>query len=314
VSERTIRNWRTAEGGRPGRPPRSEAERRAAFRLVVRAWRWLGRSAGWRKVHGLLGVRVPVRLVQECLRVAKRLDRAHVAAGRAARRISVVACFRNVLWHVDATHLGRTAREEVQGQAVRDAAEPEVLAASVGRVVTTDDAILAVEAAIVVAGAPPLVLSTDGGSPYTSERFEAVLRGHKIVHLRNLPHTPQHNARAERVFRDLKEDSGLGRGVVLASASAAAAPFAAACACMARRARLRAQPSRPPMRYTPEDRARFHETVRRRVERAVQCAPDARAARLAEREAIFAVLEERRLIRRTRGGARLARRKAEIKS
>jgi hypothetical protein len=44
------------------------------------------------------------------------------------------------------------------------------------------------------------------------------LAEHHVVHLLNVPHTPQHNAWIERAFRqELKAEAGLGAGVVLDS-------------------------------------------------------------------------------------------------
>lgn len=45
-------------------------------------------------------------------------------------------------------------------------------------------------------GSAPLALSTDNESAYTSEVFGECLWRHGIVHLRNCPHTSQHNALA----------------------------------------------------------------------------------------------------------------------
>jgi transposase InsO family protein len=315
VTERTIRNWMKGPGGRMGRPARSEDERRRAFRLVVRAWKTLGVRRGWRRVAEALAGALPVRLVQECLSRAKALHAVHERRRIEARRVHVEVLFANVLWHQDAAHLGRTAVAEVQGEVVKDAAvKTEILAASVGGVVTADDAVANVEASVAVAGAAPFVISTDNGPAYKSKAYAACLERHKIVHLKNLPHTPQHNARAERAVRDLKEESGLGRGVRLANVEEAAVRVAAACRHLAQRERLAARAVPLTVPYTDDQRDRLYEALCRRVAAAVQCAGTARARRMAEREAIHAVLEEEGLIERTRGGAPMPATKAEINS
>jgi transposase InsO family protein len=316
VTERAVRYWLHAEGGasspRTGRPPYPADVRWRVFRIVLRLWRALPDRAGWRTVLAAAGGMLPTRLVQESLGEIKRIYRARRARGRARRRQSVRVLAANVLWHMDATHVGRTPDgAEVQAQAVRDAARPTVLAATVGPVVTADDALRALLAAILVAGALPLVLVTDNGPAYTSAVFTTLLRALRIVHLRNLPHTPEHNARAERVFRDWKQDQELGRGVVLEHLGVAALRVTHACAVQEHLAALRSRPTPLTLLYTPERRARFHEAVCRRIDGAVQCARTARARRLAEREAIHTVLEEHGLIERTRGGAPLAARETE---
>lgn len=307
VSERTIRNWARGEDGRIGRPPRAPHERRRAFTRVARVWRLLGRTSGWRTVGGALGSDVPTRLVQESLRRAKRLWRRHARR----RRVHVAVLARDALWHLDATHLGRTRQGEVQAQVLRDAASPQALAASTGGPVSAQDAVHVVDTAIAVNGRPPLVLATDNGPPYVAAGFEAYLAGHRIVHLKNLPRTPQHNARAERTIRAVKAESGLGAGARLASPRDADEAIAVACARLALRVTQREAAS---CAYTEKQRERFYDAVCRRGKRAVRTAHGARARRMAEREAVNAELEERGLIQRTRGGARSARSKAEINS
>ena len=316
MTPRTVRNWLRAEGGpRPravGRPAYPAAVRRQVLRIVLRLWREMPARAGWRTVLAAAGGMLPARLVQEALRRIKRIFAARAARGRARRRVSVRVSAVNVLWHLDATHLGRTADgEAVHAQAVRDAAAPTVHAATVGREPTAADAVRVLVGAILAAGAAPLVLATDNGAAYTSERFTDALAALGIVHLRNLPRTPQHNARIERVFRDWKEDEDLGRGALLADVGDAAARVMRALANQEHLAALRSRPAPLTLMYTPERRDRFYEEVCRRVRGAVQCARTARARRLAEREAIHAELEDHGLIERTRGGAPLAARKVE---
>ena len=316
VTERAVRHWIRNAGDpscrRTGRPPYPETVRRQVFRIVLRVWRALPERSGFRAVLAAAGGMLPTRLVQESLREIKRIYAARRARGRARRRRSVRVLQANVLWHMDATHLGRTDDgAEVQAQAVRDAAAPTVLAVTVGGVVTAEDALRALFAAIAAADAVPLVVATDNGSPYTSEPFTTVLRALRIVHLRNLPHTPQHNARAERVFRDWKDDEQLGRGVVLPDVDTAALRVARACAAQECLAALTTQPALLTLMYTDEQRARFQDAVRRRTERTVLCDRTARERRLAEREAIHAKLEEHGLIERTRGGAPFKAQNAE---
>jgi transposase InsO family protein len=319
VTQRAVRYWLHAEGGasspRTGRPPYPDDVRWQVFRIVLRLWRKLPERAGWKSVLAAAGGTLPTRLIQESLREIKRIYRARRARGRARRRQSLRVLAANVLWHMDATHLGRTPDgSEVQAQAVRDAARPTVLAATVGPVVTAEDALRALVAAIRLAGALPLVLVTDNGSPYTSETFTTLLRALRVVHLRNLPHTPEHNARAERVFRDWKDDEELGRGVVLPDVETAAVRVVRACDAQERLAALTSRPTPLTLAYTDEQRERFYQAVCRRIRGAVQCARTARARRLAEREAIHAVLEEHELIQRTRGGAPLVAPETEVVS
>jgi transposase InsO family protein len=51
----------------------------------------------------------------------------------------------------------------------------------------------------------PLVFCTDNGSPFCSDDVEDFLNKKYIVHLKNLPKTPQHNGSCENAVRDFKE-------------------------------------------------------------------------------------------------------------
>lgn len=90
--------------------------------------------------------------------------------------------------------------------------------------------------------------------------------------------------------------------------------MAVACERLELRVLVTAKPTRLTVRYTVEERERFYDTVCSRTERAVRPCRSARERCMAERAAIFAELEERGLIKRTRAGAPMPATKAEINS
>ncbi len=204
----------------------------------------------------------------------------------------------------------RVGGKSVEAQVVRDAATMEIPAVSVGPPATAEDAVALVRRAAKERGVLPLVLTTDNGPQYKAARFTRFLEKAGVIHLRTLPHTPQHNPWVERTHRELKEESGLGKGVVLPCAEHARVLLEWA------RDRLDHLRLRPRLgyrtaavagaamgpRYNAELRARLVRAVRMRVEAAVQCTEDKRERRRKERAAILAVLEEFELIRVTRGG------------
>ncbi len=311
VTARTVRRWKAATGPRSrlGRPVLA-AERSEVW-AVARAWRAQGRSAGWRPVWHALA-HLSRCLVQRLVRELKRRHRVRTERRLARLRTHVEVAGRDVLWSLDATHLGRNdAGRAVQAQAVREVSSQRTLALSVGDVVDTADAIRVVAAAVHERGGRlPLVLVTDNGSPYTSERFERFLRDHGVLHLLSLPHTPQHNAWVERGNRDLKEESGLGRGVVVLRHEDAARRLVAALERIdghRLRATLgyrtaRAVDAELEVPYDDEMRERLIEMVARHVEDGLHDRMTKRARRVLRREAVLASLEELGLIERTRGG------------
>jgi transposase InsO family protein len=270
---------------------------------------------------GLPGV--PVRLVKGAVAAGKRRCRARERRRRARARIHLAAACPDVVWSLDATHLGRGPRGgAIEGQVVRDVATMRTVALSAGSSPTARDVTALLERACERRGTLPLVLVTDNGGPYVSGDLARYLERHRVVHLFNLPHTPQHNAWAERAIGELKAESGLGKGVVLRDHAEALARLRVARARLDHH-RLRAALDYRtaaeaavawPVRYNATHRERFFGDACRRVEDAVNAHVTKYARRRAVREAILAVLEDHGHITRTRGGRPLRAVKAEAVS
>lgn len=319
-STRTLRGWEHdgAPPRRAGRPTHTPRERWRALRAVARQWRREGRSAGWRVIAGRLPS-IPTRLVQTSLAALKARDRQREERRRAALRQHVEVLRRDVLWSQDGTHLGRWLGRGVNAEVVREAATCKTLDLWVLPRATTSEDVIALLEGLLAQGRLPLVLSTDNGSCYCSAEVEAWLAAHWVVHLRSLPHTPQHNAWVERSHRELKAESELGQGVVLSSVEEAERRLLAARELLDEhrlRARLGARTAAEIDRSLPSwegvlDRRAFYDAVCRAREHAVLGTVGARARRQAEREATWRTLERYGLVRRTRGGAPLPAREAE---
>lgn len=186
------------------------------------------------------------------------------------------------------------------------------------RATRTEDVIAQLEG-LAAQGRLPLVWSVDWGAAYRSRRMASWLEAHAVALLPSLPHTPQHNPWVERKHRDVKAVSGLGRGVALASVAEAQRRWAEALDVVdgrRLRARLGCRTAAAIDRSLPSwegeiDRRAFYEAVRRARAQAVLGLSGVRARRLAERAAVFEVLEQYGLARRTRGGAPLTPDEAE---
>ena len=304
-------------GGRVGRPAHSPALMEVARELV----RPLLEASGWRVgeprlVRELkeLGVDLPVRVVRDVLRVLKAERRRHLAASAAERRVTVDVCARDAIWCQDATQLGRCW----QGASVEVARDPATRLTAVSapaKPCSGEGAVAWLSSLIERSGHAPLVLSTDNGSAYRSAVFERYLEGQGIVHLVNLPRTPQHNANAERAVGELKRRLGLARGAVvrLAGLEERVRRTVRGLNEGLRRRVLGGKTAAAAARASPVaerlvDRAHFYAETCSAMEKAVQGCPTRRAARLAEREAIYGQLERHELIMRHRGskdGAKL---------
>ncbi len=309
MTPRTLGNWkRAALGGEIplGRPRRPEPVRRRALWAVARQMRLQG-DPGWRPIARALP-ELATDLVQECVRQVKMRRRRRARRIRAIHRTSVTVLATNVILNQDGTRLGRLDGRPVEAQVVRDPATLLTALLSIGIPATAQDVLAHLEVIRLSRGLP-LVWQTDNGSIYCAAEVQAYLERHKVVHLRNCPRTPQHNACAERGIGEVKEIAGLGKGVVLVSMEDAAALLLDACMRLDGH-RLRASRgwktaealnASMPSGYNV-DRDRFYATVQERKKQAVLGASSARQARLLEREAVYAVLEEFGLVSRLKGG------------
>lgn len=312
---RAVRGWkaRAADPAArpPGRPAYSDEDRLSVAREVAVQRRRQGAPAGARSIAAALPQCSP-RLVREELAASKARFRVAGRAQMAARRVRLRVRGRDLLWSLDALHLGREDDgAEVQGQAVREVASTRTLAFSVGPPVTADDAIAVIESAAATRGGRyPLVLVVDNGPPYACERFADFLEEHGVLLLFNLPRTPRHNPWVERGHRDLREETGLRKGVRIESRDDVVRQVVAALGridggrlrrCLGYRTAWAAD-AEMQVPYNERVRARLGEEVRRRIDLGLHDQLSGRARRVLRREAILTALEDMGLITRTRGG------------
>ncbi len=158
---------------------------------------------------------MPRRVVRRQLARLKARFRQRQRARRTRDRVSVRVQARDVIWSLDATHLGRDDEGEVQAESLRDAASTSALSVSVGRPSSGAEVVELLGCTTKERGGPPLVLAVDGGSNYACAEVACWAATNAVVILKSLPHTPEHNAWVERGHRELKEDAELGKGTHL---------------------------------------------------------------------------------------------------
>lgn len=317
VCVRTLRNHekRLVEGRplpRLGRPRLPEDRRRRVRRLVIEQRTSQGRRAGWRPI--LEGIRrkeesVSVMLVQEYVAEIKAAERLREREERERERVSVEVLARDAIWGEDSAHLGRVAGEPVEGEIIRDRGTLATVSCSAGPAVTEEDVIALLEQGRAERGTLPLALQRDNGGAYRGGKLARYLAKNRVVVLRSRPRTPTDNGATERAVRDVKGESGLGRGVELSSVEEAQARLEAAREVLdgglLRGSRgyrtARELDGEMPGWYPRVDRETFYAECCAAIGEAVLGASGARAVRVAEREAILRTLEAFGLIRRTRG-------------
>ena len=135
VSPRSLRNWKRADPAErgPGRPALSAEQLEEARDAVLGELERQGWSAGEEPIWRGLGCRLPRSRVRRVLAELKAERRARHAEHVRAARVSVRVEARDVVWSLDATHLGRDERgAAVQAEVLREVASTTTIALSVG--------------------------------------------------------------------------------------------------------------------------------------------------------------------------------------
>jgi transposase InsO family protein len=294
---------------RPGRPGHDKHHWMSCLRVVGRELRARRYKAGWRDVLDVHRAEITSWEAQKCTRVWQRRRGQRAAAARERARVSLQVQAPDVLWAIDAKHLSRDAEGTVTAEVVLDPCPRRRSGAAVGRPASGKAVVALLEAVRQARGVAPLVLVHDNAKAYVGHEVTAWREKHGVLSLCSLPHTPQHNAFAERGMRELGEQTGLGRGVRGIGILAAGMAVAAAIRRMNSRPR-RVLGGRTPdevdrlgrVPYSDEERKELADAVRAAQDKAVRDARSARARRQACRNATLAVLERFGCIKITRGG------------
>jgi transposase InsO family protein len=314
LTPRTLQEWmrQMAPAREPGRPAHTASERWQALLVVARACREQGEGVGWRVLKQLLTL--PRRLIVEALGRWKLRWRRRDRRRKAVNRLSLRVEARDVLWSQDSTQVGRVGNRKVKAQVVKEAASGRTLLALVeAQPSTGSDVVAQLHELKQQRGRLPLIWATDNGPEYISREVETWLAAEQVVALRNVPRTPEHNARAERGIGELKRESGLGNSVRLSSPAEAQERLQVA------RRRLDARRVRERLGWRTAEQADssakgWYGLVRRRSFYAAACSAIGKAVlgartlverRKAERKAILQTAASFGLVTITRGGVLL---------
>lgn len=320
VSPRTIRNWRSqAKAGRYpkiGRPAHDERAHRLALLRVGR--KYLPQpGCGSRPIAALLRGQVPTRLVQLYVKRLKACERSRKRTRILRSRCHAQVLATNALWVQDGTQLGRQEAARIEAQVIKDRGSLATVGIATGEPACGRE-IVNLLGHLKTARGLPLVLGTDNGSAYICNETADYLRQERVIHLRSLPRTPQHNGAAEIGIRELKSCAKLSSALQVEPEAAFEAITAAALSLNHNRPRsskglkTAAQLDETlPVSYHFVERDRFYKECSRRMQEAVQETIGSRASRMAEREAIFSTLEMFGLVKRYRGGSQTTT-KAEV--
>jgi len=200
VCDKTIRNWRKEYledlNIKVGRPLRSLTMRLKLLKIVKEEWEHQGRP-GWRPIAEKLKGS-PVDLIQKYVSLLKKKERCKGWEYKKRRSKRTEVLYEGVVWTQDATYL-KENKKRAYAEVLKDRCTLEILEAKRVNGLTAKN----VEV-ILKSRELPLVYMTDNGSSYCSKRMVKMLKNRKVIHLKSLPATPEHNGGSEIAVRELK--------------------------------------------------------------------------------------------------------------
>ncbi|MBC8406277.1 MAG: DDE-type integrase/transposase/recombinase [Planctomycetes bacterium] len=192
-----------------GRPSYSSLQVWCALRRVRQMMKRFGGVPGGETMWRALNKEVPLRLVQRCVKDWKARFHAREQERIRRKRWSVKTCYHDVMWGLDGLQAGRERRAKVTAEIAKDLATLGYTGLKVCGAAKGKDVLFLLMEAKRKRGHLPLVLSVDNGSENVNRLVLDYLKKERVVVLRNLPRTPQHNGAAERAVREVRKYCGL---------------------------------------------------------------------------------------------------------
>ena len=292
----------------PGRPRFPDCERTRVSVLVRRELDRQGWGTGHRTILQALRREeedLSETVVREATAALKKEVRSRIGREIEERRQGHEVLARDAVWAEDATHLGRLQdAAEVSGEVITDRGTLSTVSLSVGPPPDAPAVLEDLERAARLRGGWPLVLQHDRASIYGSGLVSERLARERTIALVSRVHTPTDNPVAERQNRDLKEESGLGKGVLLEGDEEAAALLEPAAGRLQVRLRATRGYRSPdeldrkwPRADAIVDRERFYDEACSARKEAVLGLTDPEEIRKAEQDAVWRTLEKHGLAR-----------------
>jgi transposase InsO family protein len=200
ISERTLRTWKSQyvkdEFPKMGRPTHDVQTRIKTAKIVREEWLAQGKP-GWRAVKAA-HPKTSTVLIQRYVNDLKRKDRARHWKYQREDQKRMGVNYPAVIWTQDATYLDKKSSRKY-AEIIKDRCTQEVIEAR-GTISLSNKATLK----LLEKENLPLVYMSDNGSAYVSEEVSRYLAKRRVIHLKSLPRTPQHNGAAEVLVREVK--------------------------------------------------------------------------------------------------------------
>jgi transposase InsO family protein len=257
--------------------------------------------------------KVPLRLIRKYVSEIKERRRLKRLEEIRLSQVRVEVKTINAVWSQDGTHLGRKNRKAVESQIVKDRGSKKIIGVLTGATATGREIVHGLELLKKERGLP-LVWMTDNGVAYCNKEVKEYMEREKVVHVRSLPRTPQHNGAAEVMMREVKSDCLLGKKTVLDCDEGAHARLVNSVLKINKNRRRMSLSFKSSDEVDEEmrvsgkkiDRALFYEEYCQEMKALVNV-QGVREKRMREREIVMCLLEKHEMILRKRSGLEYGR-------
>jgi transposase InsO family protein len=164
---------------------------------IAREWNKQGCPGSRPVIYALPHLRV--RLIREVIAALKRKKRKRSSRIQVELRVSLVVHDHGTVTAMDAAAMKKGEDFIV----TKDRGSLRINTSRCKGSIKSEDAI-AVLTNLKSQNKLPLVLCSDNGSPFVSKKVKVYLSENKVIHLKSMPHVPQHNGAAESAVKDVK--------------------------------------------------------------------------------------------------------------
>lgn len=316
VTKRTLRLWKAKTKKdcdlRSGRPRYTSADHKRAMILVVRELERQGYPGSSAIAIELKG-KVQLRLIRKYVTAIKERRRLRKLEEIKKNQVRVEVQSVNVIWTQDGTHIGRKNKKAVESQIIKDRGSKKIIGAVTGKTANGYEIVQTLDLLKEQRGLP-LVWMTDNGAAYCNKEVREYVEREKIVHVRSLPRTPQHNGAAEVMMREIKTDCMLGKKTVLVCEKEAHARLVNSILKINKNRKRMSLSFKSSDEIDEElivngkkiDRALFYNEYKDELKKIVNVV-SVREKRMSERELVMCLLEKHEMIKRKRSGLEYGR-------
>jgi hypothetical protein len=206
VTTRTLRNWKK-NADKPTKDGRKVKQIKFnTAKLILLEWKKQGKP-GWRPINVAL-TEVPTRQIQFVIGKIKKREIKKQNHVKSINRNQIKTFDTKTILTID----GAADKDGVNLIITRDRCSMETNIQRCEGNLKSEDVLNYLEG-LKLKNNLPLVLASDNGSPFCSQMIAKFLDENQIIHLRSLPHVPQHNGVCEAAVKEVKTQINNGKTI-----------------------------------------------------------------------------------------------------